>query len=193
MSNEISIEDMMIHILNNLPEEYDTIVEAMERNLDYLVDSLTLRNLKNELMLIYNRIKKNILVSEDSENNEEGQDTARVGYTKNFKGRCYYYDEFGHKKDNCPKLRNQTSDNKSGRFNGTCFYCEKRGHMKSKCRKLKKRLEEMKSKTTNIHQENENRDVILMSHEEKVPTCKEISEYQDNEMKLKVSKNKFFL
>ena len=47
MNNEISDEDMMMHILNNLPEEYDTVVEAMERKLDDLVDPLTLRNLKN--------------------------------------------------------------------------------------------------------------------------------------------------
>ena len=58
MGNEISDEDMMIHIMNNLPQEYDTVVEAMERKLDNLVDPLTLRNLKNELLLKYNRIKK---------------------------------------------------------------------------------------------------------------------------------------
>jgi len=51
MGNEISDEDMMIHIMNNLPQEYDTVVEAMERKLDDLVDPLTLRNLKNELLL----------------------------------------------------------------------------------------------------------------------------------------------
>ena len=32
----------------------------------------------------------------------------------------------------------------------------------------------MKIETTNIHQGNKNSDVILMSHEEKVPTCREI-------------------
>ena len=51
--------------------------------------------------------------------------------------------------------------------------------------KTKKRLEEMKNETMNIHQENENSDMILMSHEEKVPTCKEISEYWDDENEVK--------
>ena len=77
MSNEISDEDVMIHILNNLPEEYDTVVEAMERKLDNSVDLFTLRNLKNELMLKYNRIKKNKGISEDSENDKENS-TSRV-------------------------------------------------------------------------------------------------------------------
>ena len=47
MSNEISDEDMMIHILNNLPEECNTVVEVVVRKLDALVDLLTLRNIKN--------------------------------------------------------------------------------------------------------------------------------------------------
>ena len=105
MENEISDEDMMIHIMNNLPQEYDTVVEAMERKLDNLVDPLTLRNLKNELLLKYNRIKKNKGMNEESENKEADEDTALVGYTKNFKGRCYNCGEFGHTKEDCPKLK----------------------------------------------------------------------------------------
>ena len=89
MSNEICEEDMMIHILNHFPEEYNTAVKAIKRKLDDLVDPLTLRNLKNELTLKYKRIKKNKEVSEGSEDYEEGQDTTLVGYTKNSKGRCY--------------------------------------------------------------------------------------------------------
>ena len=38
----------------------------------------------------------------------------------------------------------------------------------------------MRSESENIHQENENSDVELMLHEEEVPICKEILEYQDN-------------
>ena len=192
MSNEISDEDMMIHILNNLPEEYDTVVEAMERKLDDLVDPLTLRNLKNELMLKYKRIKKNKGVGEDSEDEEEGHDTALVGYTKNFKGRCYNCGDFGHKKEDCPKLKNQASSNRPGRFNGTCFYCGKRGHIKSECRKWKKKLEEMRNESANIHQENKNSDVMLMAHEGKVPICQVISEYQDNENKVEIEQDQVF-
>ena len=129
MGNEISDEDMMIHIMNNLPQEYDTVVEAMERKLYDLVDPLTLRNLKNELLLKYNRIKKNKGMKEESENEEADKDTALFGYTKNFKGRCY----------NCGELKKQDNNNRTGRFDGTCYYCEKRGHMESKCRIWKKR------------------------------------------------------
>ena len=51
----------------------------------------------------------------------------------------------------------------------------------------------MKNETTNIHQENENSDVILMAHKEKVPTCNEISEYWDdeNEVKSKRDQDRF--
>ena len=96
-----------------------------------------------------------------------------MSYSKNFKGRCYNCGEFGHKKVDCPKLRSQTNNDRSGRFNGTCFYCGKRGHRKSECREWKKKLEEMKGESANIHRENGISDVMLMGHEEKVPICKE--------------------
>jgi len=153
MGNEISNDDMMIHIMNNLPQEYDTVVEAMERKLDDLVDPLTLRNLKNEILLKYNRIKKNKGMKEESENEEADEDTALVGYTKNFKGRCYNCGEFGHKKQDYHKLKNQANNSNTGRISRICFYCGKKGHKRSDCQKLKKRLEEIKNETVNIHQE----------------------------------------
>ena len=131
----------MTHILNNLPEEYDMVVEAMDTRLDDVVVQFTLGNVKNELNLKYKRIKKNKRVNEDDEDDEddeEDQDTALVEYTKYFKGRCYSCRDFGHKKENFPKLRSQIKNNKSGRFDGTCFYCGKRGHIKSKCKNEKK-------------------------------------------------------
>ena len=90
----------------------------------------------------YRQIKKNKGVGKDAEDDEEDQDTALVSYTKDFKGRCYNCGEFGHKKEDYPKLKNQTGNNSSGRFNGTCYYCGKRGHRRSECRKLKQMLEE---------------------------------------------------
>ena len=61
MSNDISNKNMMLHILNNLPEEYDTVVEAIEKKVNDLVNLLTHRNLKSEIKLKYKRIKKNKL------------------------------------------------------------------------------------------------------------------------------------
>ena len=189
ISNEINDEDMIIHILNNLPEEYNTVVEAMERKLDDLVDLLPLRNLGNDLILNYKRIKKNKRISKDSEDDEEAQDIALVGYTKNFKCRCYNCGNFGHKKEDCPKLSNQMNNNISERYNGMCSYCGKRGHTKSKCRKWKKYL---KKWGANIHQENENSDVVLMSHEEEMLICEEILEYQNNESEDEIEQGQVF-
>ena len=161
MGNEISNEAMMIHIMNNLPQEYDTVVEAMERKLDDLVYPLTLRNLKNELLLKYNRIQENKGMNEESENEEADKDIALFEYTKQFKGRCYNCGEFGHKREDCPKLKNQENNSNTGRISGTYFYCGKKGHKRSDCRKLKKRLEEIKNETLNLHQEKEDKDVVL--------------------------------
>jgi len=81
MRNRIIDEDFMIHILNNLPVEYDTVVEAMERKLDDLADPFTTQDLKNEPTLKYNRIKKNEVMIEETEVNEN-EETTLVGYNK---------------------------------------------------------------------------------------------------------------
>ena len=67
---------MIIHILNNLPEEYNTVVEAIERKLDDLVDQLNLWNLKNELTLKYNRIKR----MKESEKNHKMMKKPKIQY-----------------------------------------------------------------------------------------------------------------
>ena len=89
-------------------------------------------------------------------------------------------------------MKNQTSNSNIGRFNGTCFKCGKRGHKKSECQKLKKRLEEMQNELANIHQEIENSNLVLMSHEEEVQTCKVISEDSDNKNEIENKEDQVF-
>ena len=50
----------------------------------------------------------------------------------------------------------------------------------------------MRSESANIHQENENSDVVLMSHEEEMPICKEILENQDNKNEDVIEQDKVF-
>ena len=65
--------------------------------LDDLVDAFTLRNFKNEPTLKHKRIKKNKGVSEDTEDDEDCQVTALVGYTIKIKGRSYNCCDSGQK------------------------------------------------------------------------------------------------
>jgi hypothetical protein len=54
VNSPISDEDLIVHILNNLPKEYETVVEAMEREIDVLL----LSELREELRNKYERIIK---------------------------------------------------------------------------------------------------------------------------------------
>ena len=74
----------------------------MERRLDDTVKPLEIGELRDELILKFNRIKKNKGVKDDFDS-EEGEESALAAFTsKNFKGRCYNCGEFGHKKQGIP-------------------------------------------------------------------------------------------
>ena len=49
MNHTISDEDLMIHILNNVPEEYDNLVEMLEDQLGNTTNPLTWEHLRERL------------------------------------------------------------------------------------------------------------------------------------------------
>ena len=56
MKNEISEDDLMIHIINTLPEEYETRVQILERIIDNPNNLLSIETLRDEL---HPEIRKN--------------------------------------------------------------------------------------------------------------------------------------
>jgi hypothetical protein len=86
VNSPISDEDMIIHILNNLPEEYETVMEAMERQIDILL----LPELKEELQNKYEKIIK------QHKGKPKKEETALIA-KKGFKGICRTCGKFGHK------------------------------------------------------------------------------------------------
>ena len=53
MNHTISDEDLMIHILNNVPEEYNNLVEMLEDQLGNTTNPLTLEHLRERLRAKY--------------------------------------------------------------------------------------------------------------------------------------------
>ncbi len=178
MKSEITDEDMMIHILNNLPKEYENLVEVAEQKLDDKSDPLDLEGLKTLLRRKYQRIKRL-----DSENDKEEEALLTRG---TYKGRCHKCGQWGHKRADCKSNgtsnhRNKSNNNrvqgnnnnnnqeaKKPKFNGNCNYCKKRGHKEVDCFK-KKREEGNKNKETasNAQQSEDSKkdesEVVLMS------------------------------
>ena len=50
---------MMSHILSNLPEEYQTIVEILEDKLDDDSDFITIQRIRDNILVKYHQTNKN--------------------------------------------------------------------------------------------------------------------------------------
>ena len=135
LSSKMSDQDFMIHILNNLPESYDVILDGMESRLmlpDSDPNKLTIENIRDKLNSRFERIAKNESAREDEQ--------ALAAYSKQYKGRCSKCGEYGHKSGDCK------DDKKGGSsFKGSCFYCGEKGHVIADC--------EVKRKAEAIRQE----------------------------------------
>src|SRR5687767_9610023 len=89
MKSPVSDQDLMIHILNNMPNKYKSLVEAMESDLT---------TLKIEALWDCIQNKYCCLMKES----EKQEDTALNAQGKNqYKLQCRICGKSGHKGDNC--------------------------------------------------------------------------------------------
>jgi Reverse transcriptase (RNA-dependent DNA polymerase)/gag-polypeptide of LTR copia-type len=160
MGNVITEEDMMIHIINNLPQEYDAITDQLEVELDSKKGyQLSVPKIKERLRNKFNKMKKRIgkEPNKDHDYDEEKEERALTMKAK-FKGQCTHFGKWGHKSSDCrDKKKNEEANfvqnekghstqntDESRKFIGECFYCHKMGHRMADCRK--KKFDEKKGK-----------------------------------------------
>ena len=101
LKSEITDEDLIIHILNNLPEEYENMVEAMEIELEDKTNPLKLKTVRERLRSKYQQLKKRT---------ETEANKALIARHQQFKGTCRNCGKYGHKAKDCrteDKNRNQ--------------------------------------------------------------------------------------
>ena len=142
MGYKITDEDFMMHVLGNLnlPEEYESKVETLEKDLDHQHDLLTIERMTNKLNLKYKKIcKKNDYDpnEDEKERRKENKGTAltTTGYPR-FKGRCYTCGNFGYKSADCPSKKNDSenyANRKGRRYNGKCTHCGRWSHKHTDC------------------------------------------------------------
>ena len=95
MQSVITDTDLMIHVLNNLPVEYETLVEKLEMEIEARVNPLTLEGLQAQIRSKYQCLQK-------TTGGKTEDETALVArFTKGFKGRCRSCGMFGHKAMDC--------------------------------------------------------------------------------------------
>ena len=121
-SSAISDRDLMVKILNNLPSEYDVILDGLESRLNKSGDdALTLEDIREKLGTRYARIKTN-----EEEVDMNGEEKAFVAWSKYKK-----MQRFENKNGNYRERNGST-------FEGRCWYCHQRGHKAFDCGELKK-------------------------------------------------------
>src|SRR5210317_2419498 len=91
---------MVMHILNNLPKEYDMLVSILEHELNSPNTTLSLSRLHVEVRAVYQRLELT---------NKSSNDEAYVNY-RSFKGRCRECGKIGHKAQEC-RLKNNNNKN----------------------------------------------------------------------------------
>lgn len=147
---KLTEHDMLIQILNNLPKEYDIVIERLEDQLEDEENKLTLETLREKLCLKYERFKRKKYYGisddddEDSDDDEEDEEKALVA--TGFKGRCHNCGVYGHKSIHCKKKKgngkgyrhhknknSKKGGSKKAKFNGTCNHCGKYGHKRADC------------------------------------------------------------
>ena len=170
----------MLHVLNSLPIEYESAVEAMER--DLAADILTIDELKEQICLKYQRLLKKLNLKDDKlaliANNENKK--KYKNYKQGFKGTCGICGKYGHKATDYwenEKNKNKSGDKNKYQFKGKRNYCGIYGHKERYCRK-KKAAENQESNSANVAEENE--DTVLIVHpeyEEETNNKKQFSEH----------------
>ena len=146
----IDDDDMMLHIINNIPEDYDIIVDRVTRELSN--KTLTLDSLLEDLQEKFERIKT-----------KKGYKGETSFYAKQIKTRCHSCGKIGHKKENCwenednkdkrprgwkknytsnyknekneKNEKNDRSDKQYKNPNIVCWRCNQKGHVQSNCPK----------------------------------------------------------
>ena len=62
---------LMIHVLHNIPQKYDTLVEAMERYLNDASDPLTIEGMKKHLHSKWERLNRRNGNDDDNKSDDE--------------------------------------------------------------------------------------------------------------------------
>ena len=99
----ITDKSFMLHVLNLLPKEYESIIKTLERDLD--AGLLTIENLKEQVHSKYRRLTKKM----DIKDNELALNaTNKYNYKKKqrFKGKCRICSKYGHKAADCWENKN---------------------------------------------------------------------------------------
>jgi hypothetical protein len=139
--SSISDNQFILHILNNMTEDYDLQLAMMEKRVTDKSNPLTIDEIRDNLNLRFERLNEK--QNEESEH-DSNQEVAFFG--GQLKGKCRYCGAIGHKAKDCKLKTNQNGGQNSVNHNNFQKYasngaystfCCRPGHIKGNCYKLK--------------------------------------------------------
>jgi hypothetical protein len=137
LGSSISDNQFILHILNNMTDDYDLQLAMMEKRVTGKSNPLTVNEIRDDLDLRFKRLneKKNEKIEND--NNRE---IACFG--GRFKGKCRNCGVIKHKAKDCKPKFNRNGVQNGGNHNNFqkntsngayCTYCRQSGHIESNC------------------------------------------------------------
>jgi hypothetical protein len=112
LGSSISDNQFILHILNNMTEDYDLQLAMMEKRVMDKSNPLTIDEIRDDLNLRFERLNEK--QNEESENDND-QEVAFFG--GQFKGKCRNCGAIGHKAKNCKSKMSQNGGQSSGNHN----------------------------------------------------------------------------
>lgn len=95
-TSDITDHDLMAHVLNNLPSNYDPITDGLERQFNE--KKLTLDILREKLQSRHKRLDQ---IEEEDVDSPETALAAITSFKKRFKGVCWVCGKRGHRSSEC--------------------------------------------------------------------------------------------
>jgi hypothetical protein len=113
LGSSISDNQFILHILNNMTDDYKLQLAMMEMRLNDKMNPLTVDEIRDDLNLRFERLNV-----KSNENNENGNNQDVAFFGGQFKGKCRNCGVIGHKARDCKNKFRQNGGQNSPNQNG---------------------------------------------------------------------------
>jgi hypothetical protein len=98
LGSKMSDANFLMYAVNNVPPEYDVIIDLLSRRIGSATDAFKIKELRSEMNLRFEQIQDEKRSSGKTESlfDNGGEEHALFAGGK-FKGKCHHCGKFGHK------------------------------------------------------------------------------------------------